>query len=113
MIKTFVNQIINLKSIKKVFMNKRDIRIYDNSWNKISERCTEYDVEIITKMIEPREWREIVKIEKEFDKLFPEFRFNYHLIEFDTNITNQQSIINGKLIYDSDINIKIDKQQNF
>jgi hypothetical protein len=85
-------------------MKKRDIKIYDNSWNNISEHHTEYDVEIITNMIAQQEWQYIVKLEKEFDKLFPEYKFNYYLIEFDSNVPNDEPLINGKLIYDSDPN---------
>ena len=68
MVKTFVSQINKLRSIKKVFMKKRDIKIYDNSWHNISEHRTEYDIEIITNMIAPQEWQHIVKLEKEFLK---------------------------------------------
>ena len=83
-------------------MNKRDIKIYDKSWNNISEFHTEYDIEIITSMIGPPEWRRIVELEKEFDKLYPEFRFFYHLIEMDPKINRKQSTKNAKLVYDSD-----------
>ena len=112
MIKALVNQITNLRSIKKVFMNKRDIQVYDRSWHNISEHSTEYDVDIITNVIAPQEWHQLVKLEKDFDKLFPEYKFNYHLIENDSNQYIQGTIVNGKLIYDSEVNIEVDQSQN-
>ncbi len=86
-------------------MNKRDIKIYDRSWNNISEFHTEYDIEIITSMIGPPEWRRIVELEKEFDRLFPEYTFYYHLIESDPTITNRKNVNNAKLVYDSETSI--------
>jgi hypothetical protein len=63
-------------------MNKRDIKIYDKSWNNISEFHTEYD-----------------------DRLFPEFKFYYHLIESDPTITKRKNAKNAKLVYDSETSI--------
>ncbi|WP_455393037.1 hypothetical protein [[Eubacterium] cellulosolvens] len=80
-------------------MNKRDVKIYDESWAKVSDYHTEYDVEIITSMIEPFEWRQIVELEKEFDKRFPQYKFYYHLIESDPSLNNQTFDQNGKLVY--------------
>ena len=82
-------------------MDKRDVMVYDKSWDNICEQCTEYNVEIITNMIEPREWRKIVAIEKEFDEKYPQFRFNYNVIESESDATNSYPSANGKLIYDS------------
>jgi hypothetical protein len=104
MIKTLVNQIMPLKSVKKVFMNKRDIKIYDNSWNNVSEARTEYDVEIIIQIIDSHEWRLIAKLEKEIGQRFPDYKVNYHLIESEPNKSTNHLNLNGKLIYDSETN---------
>ena len=112
MIEKLINQINTLKTVKKVFMNKRDIKIYDNSWHNISEYHTEYDINIITKMIDPLEWQQIVALERDFDKLFPQFKFYYHLIESDSGISNQNSSKEGKLIYDSEANLNNNSVQD-
>ena len=112
MIKTFVDQITHLKSIKKVFMDKRDVMVYDKSWDNIAEQCTEYNVEIITNMIEPGEWRKIVAIEKQFDEKYPQFKFYYNVIESESDTTNSYPIVNGKLIYDSKFPIESDFKQH-
>jgi len=88
-------------------MKKRDVRVYDNSLKSVSEQLTEYDVEIIADMIKPNEWQRIVNLEKEFGRTYPDFRFNYNLIESGSNKSNHNLISNGKLIYDSERPIKV------
>lgn len=83
-------------------MKKRDVTEYDESWKNISELRTEYDVEIITKMIGPGEWRKLVALEKMFCQRYPKYIFNYNLIEFDAKLNNHLGIPTGKLIYDSE-----------
>jgi hypothetical protein len=87
-------------------MNKRDIKIYDDSWHDISEFHTEYDINIITNTVNPLECHHILALEKEFDILFPQFRFFYHLIESDPNLANHNGLKEGKLIYDAESNRK-------
>ena len=102
MIKVLLNQMTILRSVTKVFMKKRDVKIYDHSWKNISELRTEYDIDIIALLIEPKEWEKIVAIEKEFTQKYPKYKFNYNLIESDSNANNYQISQNGKLIYDSE-----------
>ncbi len=108
MIKSLLNQICNINSIKKIFMKKRDVKVYDESWNKVSRQVTEYDVEIIANLIERDEWKRIVAVEKEFNSLYPMFKFNYNLIENDNNANQQSSAPEGRLIYDAETPINFD-----
>ena len=85
-------------------MNKRDIKVYDNSWNNVTEARTEYDVEIIMQIIDSHEWQRITKLEKEIGRMFPDYKFNYHLIESESSRVSNNLKLNGKLIYDSETN---------
>jgi hypothetical protein len=102
MIETLISQITNIKTIKKVFMNKRDIQVYDDSWHNVSDSHTEYDISIITSLVNPFEWQRLIALEKEFDNMFPQFRFSYHLIESDPSISLRNGDRSGKLIYDAE-----------
>jgi len=88
-------------------MNKRDVKIYDNSWQNIQEHRTEYDVEIIASIIDRYEWRQLMVLEKDFDERFPMFKFNYHLIESDPRSASSNEEAAGKLIYDAESITKI------
>jgi len=88
-------------------MNKRDVKIYDNSWQNILEHRTEYDVEIIASIIDRYEWRQLMTLEKDFDERFPMFKFNYHLIESDPKSVSNNEEAAGKLIYDAESITKI------
>ena len=109
MIKTLVRQITDIKSVKKVFMKKRDVKEYNESWDGISNILTEYDVNIVANLTEQNELHKFILLEREVGLQFPKFKFNYNLIELDTNISNQSNLNSGKLIYDSD---SIPKQLN-
>lgn len=102
MIQGLLNQVITIRSIRKIFMKKRDVRIYDRSWKNVSELLTEYDVDIFARMIRPNEWRQLMDLEKEFDIKYPNCIFKYNLIESDSNVTPQNAGSDGKLIYDSE-----------
>jgi len=102
MIKSLLDGISDIKSIKKVFMKKRDIMTYDNSWQTITQQETEYDVDIIADIIAPIEWHRILEVEREFGKQYPNFRVKYNLIEFDSNIPLNSDDPNAKLVYDAD-----------
>lgn len=99
MIEILLNQISTIKSIKKVFMKKRDVKVYDDTWNTISEQLTEYDVDIITYLIAPNEWNKLVTLEKDFLNRFPNLKFNYSLIESDPISNTVFEDPNAKLIY--------------
>ena len=103
MIKKLVKQLTDLDSIRKVFMNKRDIKIYDKSLANVSESRTEYDVEILASIIKPNDWQRITEMERRFHNQYPGYKFNYRLVEFDPNSNNNQTPINGKLIYDAEM----------
>ena len=86
-------------------MKKRDIKIYDKSWDNVSKYITEYDVDIIANMIDPNEWKQIVALEKEFDKRYPMLKFNYNLVETKHNVNQQSSNLQARLIYDAETQI--------
>ena len=83
-------------------MKKRDVTEYDESLINISEKHTEYDINIIANIIDPVDWGQVVTMEKEFKTQYPRIKFNYHLIENDRRIPNEIVMDNGKLIYDSE-----------
>ncbi len=108
MINVFRDQISNIRSVKKIFMKKRDVAIYDNTFTNVSEKLTEYDVDIIANMIKPNDWHQFVRLEEEFSQKYPKIKFSYHLIENDNNKSDFEVNSNrqGKLIYDAeDLNL--------
>jgi hypothetical protein len=98
-----LDEIASIKSIKKIFMKKRAVTIYDDSWETISTQHTEYDVDILANIIAPRELNRILNLERNFGKQYPDLHIKYNLIELDTQAPYQFSEPNAKLIYDSDI----------
>ena len=102
MMKIFIDEISDIKSVKKVFMKKRDIMIYDDSWQGVSQQQTEYDVDIVANIIAPQEWNRLVSLERDFGKRYPNLKMKYNLIEFDPNLPLNRMEPNAKLVYDSE-----------
>ena len=83
-------------------MKKRDIMVYDGTWQAVTQQLTEYDVDIITNIIVPKEITRLVILEQDFEKRYPNVKIKYNLIEADPNVPLQFSDSGAKLIYDSD-----------
>jgi hypothetical protein len=104
MVRILLDEISDLKSIRKVFMKKRDVREYDNSWQTVSQQHTEYDVDIVANIIAPLELNRLLSIEQNFIAKYPELIIKYNIIESDPVNKMQFNEPNAKLIYDSDPN---------
>jgi hypothetical protein len=102
MIEILLDQITSIKSVRKVFMKKRDVMEYDGSWETISNKLTVYDIDIIANVVVPSEWGKLVTLEHDFGQRFPNLKFNYSLIEHDPQINSNSKDPNAKLIYSAD-----------
>lgn len=83
-------------------MKKRDVKEYDEDWDGISKILTEYDVNIVANLTEQNELHKFIVLEREVGLKYPKFKFNYNLIELDSNISSQSNMNTGKLVYDSE-----------
>lgn len=103
MTKDFAERLSKFPEIEKVFMGKREVKVFDNDWKTVKETRIEYDVQIITDFIEEKKWEQVVDIEVEIEKKYPDCYFNFELIEREGE--DLEDIVDddylGKLVYSS------------
>ena len=107
MVKLLLDEISDMKSVRKVFMKKRDVREYDDSWQTVSQQHTEYDVDIVANIIAPLELNRLLSIEQNFITKYPELVIKYNIIESDPVNKMKFNEPNAKLIYDSETNLNL------
>lgn len=82
-IEDFADRFSKFTEIEKVYMGKREVKVYASDWKEIKETRVEYDVQIITNLIEEKKWEQVVDMECDIENKYPDCYFNFELIERD------------------------------